>query len=186
LRWLSLDAGATRTGVWFLDDFDKGKDENVMRGVDTFSVTKGKNEDRYAYFVRLRRTICTHFDANVDVAIIEGYAYGAQTITYTAEVKGVLIEAMRFCGANVVVMPVGTWKSISGFYMKKDTKTVREKYIDRASKMAGVRFDSTDSADAFLMWWATDRILKVQGGGNTVVRLRKELQAAMQKERTLL
>jgi hypothetical protein len=102
-----------------------------------------------------------------EFGIIEDYAYlrqGSQKgMLSRAEIQGAILFTLARFGVKEVVMPIQTWKSLTlGIKCGKATKDGKEYYISQVFKRYGRFFDSTDTADAFLMAEAFDMIGKMK------------------------
>ena len=179
MRFLSVDPGLTMTGVWY----------HEPSWNQSFTLVREKGEDRYLFIARVRATLIEKFkDRRPEVGIVEDYPYGmdGNVLAAAIEAGGVVRAALAELGTKFVAIPPSTWKSAMNFRMKKDTVDQRRDYCLRASKIQGsVVFDSTDAADAYMMWKTIEKILMREVKGKTAERLRDQLLAII-KGRELL
>ena len=169
MRFLSVDPGLTSTGVWY---HEPGCNQS-------FTLIRGKKENRYIFMARVRATLIEKFGKpRPEVGIVEDYPYGmdGNVLAATCEAGGIVRAALAELGTKFVAIPNSTWKSVMGFRMKKDTAEQRRDYCRRASEMQGsILFDSTDAADAYLMWATVDMILAREVTSETANRIRAAL-----------
>jgi len=95
---------------------------------------------------------------NKNIAIIENYAFGAQSrsVTTCAEVGGVIRLALYHNGINYIEMPSATWKKWAGFgkSMKKSTKKNIADYIAHGKSIYNLDYKTPDEVDATMMYVA--------------------------------
>ena len=96
-----------------------------------------------------------------DVLIIEDYAFSraSQSVSKNAEVGGIIRGAFSYHKKPVIEVSISTWKSICNFRMKKDTAKAKKAYCDEAFKRFGERFESTDAADAYMIYYTCKQVL---------------------------
>ena len=120
-----------------------------------------------------------------NLAFVEDYLYGIKrtsTLTQVAEVGGIARGVFASRGVPVIAVPVQTWKSLTIGNLPKGTKAKNDAYCASVESRYGMRFGSTDEADAFLIYQAMRSIWKNRGiSGNTNRRLREELAAVLEK-----
>jgi len=169
VRFLSVDPGLTSTGVWY----------HEPHWDQSFTLVREKKENRYLFMARIRATLVEKFgERRPEVGIVEDYPYGmdGNVLAAAVEAGGIVRAALAELGAKFVAIPPSTWKSAMNFRMKKDTADQRKEYCRRASEMQGtVCFDSTDAADAYLMWATIVKIIVRERTGATADRIRKEI-----------
>lgn len=105
------------------------------------------------------------------IAVIEGYAYGiknSRSMCQMAEVGGVVRSVLRYYRIPVIEIPTPVWKSIAlgsrNVRAKKYTAKDKMFYHLLVAQKFGRRFETTDEADAFMMAWAFEQIVKGIGG----------------------
>lgn len=95
---------------------------------------------------------------NKDFAIIENYAFGAQSrsVTTCAEVGGVIRLALYHNGIPYIELPSATWKKWAGFgkSMKKSTKKNIADYIAHGKSIYNLDYKTPDEVDATMMYVA--------------------------------
>jgi hypothetical protein len=104
-------------------------------------------------------------EAKLDLIIIEGYAVsagrrGSTSVGMLGEIKGLMRAIASLWKAEVLEMPIGTWKALASVgIMDKNKET--EKYIQRAQLClapGSPDIANTDEADAVFMLWVAVRI----------------------------
>ena len=96
-----------------------------------------------------------------DALVIEDYAFSraSQSVSKNGEVGGIIRGCFAYYGKPVVEVGISTWKSVCNFRMKKDTVKAKKAYIDEAYNRYGIRFDSPDACDAYMLYYACKKIL---------------------------
>ena len=97
-----------------------------------------------------------------DVLLIEDYAFSraSQSVSKNGEVGGIIKGNFAYYGKTIIEISISTWKSICNFRMKKDTAKTKAAYIDAVYNKFGIHFDSTDSADAYMLYYSCKQILE--------------------------
>lgn len=170
VRWLSVDPGLTRTGVFYMEP---GHFQSV-----TFEKERG--EDRYHFMARLLHELVDRYGKkDPDVGIVEEYNYRMRGYMLAASVEagGVVRAALAEMGVKHVAIAPSTWKSVNNFFMKKDTVDQEREYVVRGEQLAGEPFDSSDAVDAFLMWRAIQKILAGEVTSEAALHLKDKTEA---------
>lgn len=91
-----------------------------------------------------------------DMLVIEEYAFSrqSQSVTVAAEIGGIIRACFASYKIPIIEMPISTWKSITGIKMKKASVQDKRDYINAVIEKFGMELDTTDEADAFLMFYS--------------------------------
>jgi len=103
-------------------------------------------------------------DNNIKLGIMEGYAFNVKHMTSVAalgEVGGCIKMLFGMLKVPLVTVPVATWKMLTIGKIKKSGNEKR--YLETAKKIYGKDFSDTDQADAYMIYKATQIILKKTG-----------------------
>jgi hypothetical protein len=121
------------------------------------------------------------FVAQADLAIVEEHPAHAPRATLLAEPNTITRLALYRRGIPVVTIPNNTWKQELRFpAMKKGSRAADLAYIDTVYRDYGRMFDTTDEADAYLMYAAVLKILSEEAaGGKGAARVLAQYQAIM-------
>lgn len=95
-----------------------------------------------------------------DIALIEGYARNPKnrnSVSSMGEVNGVIKMVLTEFDIPFVSIPVPSWKCLTIGQVKKSNK---KNYLKAAENVTGIQFDSTDVADAYMIYLAVSKILK--------------------------
>lgn len=119
--------------------------------------TKGEHIEALGEIAREFRDKALYYD----ILIIEDYAFSraSQSVSKNGEVGGIIRGCFAYYEKPVVEVGISTWKSICDFRMKKDTAKAKKAYIDEAYNRYGIRFDSPDACDAYMLYYACKQIL---------------------------
>ena len=129
---------------------------------------------------------------NIDVGIVEGYAFSknSQSITPQAEVGGIVRALLGNCEIPVIEVAPLTWKSVmlgsKNVRLKKGTKEQQRIYLATVRRIHKISFDSTDEADAWMMARLIKKIREDEAGESIGVRnIRNQLKNIFTAERAL-
>ena len=118
---------------------------------------------------------------NFDALVIEDYAFSraSQSVSKNGEVGGIIRGAFSSRGKPIVEVGISTWKSIVGIRLKKTTANEKAKYIETVADKYGLKLQSTDACDAYLLYVACKAILeKKTKDTESIERLRARLLKA--------
>ena len=83
------------------------------------------------------------------------YFYDADAVKEeAAEIGGIIRACFASYKIPIIEMPISTWKSITGIKMKKASVQDKRDYINAVIEKFGMELDTTDEADAFLMFYS--------------------------------
>jgi len=129
---------------------------------------------------------------NIDVGIIEGYAFSknSKSITAQAEVGGIVRGILGDCEIPIIEVAPLTWKSDmlgkGNIRLKKSTKAQQMIYLDKVQRYHDRRFDSTDEADAWMMARLVEKIINDEAADTPGIRnIRNRLKDILTAERVL-
>jgi len=129
---------------------EEGKADRLSAFMDTF-------EEEIGHVIRWAT-------GRVDVALVEGYAFGAvgNALTLQAEVGGI-VRAVLARHWPVIEVPVGTWRALTinrfGIVAGKGAKAREQKYLAEVERWFGFRAESTHEAEARLICAAAESAL---------------------------
>jgi len=92
-----------------------------------------------------------------DLCIIEEYTFHnaqSRSVTIQAEVGGIIRACFAAYGVPIIEVNTQTWKSMTGIRLPKTSVYDKSQYLNRVSEQFGKRFNTTDEADAYMMYWA--------------------------------
>jgi hypothetical protein len=167
LNIVSIDPSLRSTGLFFCEE-GKCRSETLAPKTDRL-VTLGF----YArYFVKLAKS------KDWDLLLIENYSFGSKSnaVTVQAEVGGIIRACFAARGILIVEMPIQTWKAIAGIRLPKVSVKDKSDYKNAVMNKFDFTFDTTDEADAFMIFWAIREISRgrVKKGLGSDIRVRLE------------
>jgi len=144
LNIISIDPSLRSCGFYGSRDFGNDSSFSIQEKGDRIQVL--------GLFLRRFEEQAKYYDA----LLIEDYAFSrhSQSVTVQAEVGGLARAAFSAENKPVIEVGISTWKYITGISGKKATKKERADYIDLVYKKFGQGFDSTDSADAWMIYYS--------------------------------
>lgn len=95
-----------------------------------------------------------------DLCIIEDYAFSggrdrgqnSRGVTVQAEVGGIARGIFRARKIPIIEVPIGVWKAVTGVRLKKQTAGEKAAYLWTVKQLFERDFQTTDEADAFLLY----------------------------------
>ena len=141
---LSIDPSLRSCGFYGSRDFGNDSSFAIQEKGDRIQV--------FGLFLRRFEEQAKYYDA----LLIEDYAFSrhSQSVTVQAEVGGLARAAFSAESKPVIEVGISTWKYVTGVSGKKTTKKERADYLDLVYKKFGRGFDSTDSADAWMIYYS--------------------------------
>ena len=155
LNILCIDPSLRSTGVLKLKE-----------GKITTYVIKRKEERVEALGWFLKHFAYVAKETTWDLVLIESYSFGSYSsaVTVQAEIGGIIRGIFSGYKVPIIEMPIQTWKAITGIRMKKGTLLEKSDYLNKVQEVVGYRFETTDEADAFLMFWSLKEISRNRAG----------------------
>lgn len=146
---LSIDPSLRSCGFYGARDFGSDSSYTIR--------DKGDRIQVLGLFLRRFEEAARYYDA----LLIEDYAFSrhSQSVTVQAEIGGLARASFSAEGKPVIEVGISTWKYVTGVSGKKATKKDRADYLDLVYKKFGRGFDSTDSADAWMIYYSCAMIL---------------------------
>lgn len=141
---ISVDPGLECTGLYVFRN-GEGTATSVRRG----------GRAGYDHLVELRKVVMLHA-RGCHAALVEDYAYsrlpggGKSAMEAGATVRTALAEV----GLPPILVNPAIWKARTIGNMPKDTVGEKVRYLETVRKAYGKAFDTTDEADAFLIYLA--------------------------------
>lgn len=148
MQIITFDTGKYSAGV-FVFTGEKSASYTIK------NKSKIQEEAIFTMVESVSEILCRHFDRREKIlAIIEGYGNSPKnkrSVRINAEIVGAVKYLFYLWNAQVLIMPVQTWKSLTiGRIDKKDENN----YMQVIKNIYGKSFESTDEADAFLFYQA--------------------------------
>ena len=163
---ISFDPSLRSTGVYYrVDGVEKSftiQSHSSMERMDVLA----EHIDRIMQFLASFNKMTVKC-----IAVVEGYAYGfknSRSMCQLAEVGGIVRGVLRYYRIPVIEIPPMVWKSITlgsqNIRAKKYTAKDKMFYHMLVAQKVGPPFETTDEADAYMMAWAFEQIVKGIGG----------------------
>ena len=138
-RVICIDPSLRSTGVYTSDDL-------------SFCIkTKGEHSSSLLF---IHEVLNEHLSSTMyDLAVVEDYAYNVKnssSITALGEVRGVVLMTLNAWSIPIVDMNIQIWKSLTLGINKKDKKH----YLEWVKRLYNKVFETTDEADAYMMYKA--------------------------------
>jgi hypothetical protein len=149
---ICVDPGVTRTGLYLFRD---GRGSSII-------IEREHDPRQYWPLVTLRNELFSRA-IGMDLALVEGYPYGMQTgrSASAIEAGAVVREALTAVGVPIIVVEIPTWKSLTiGMRYRKGTASQNRDYLSAVRQKYGAQFESTDAADAFLIYQAALHVIQ--------------------------
>lgn len=165
MRVISLDPSLRSFGIY------------TNRDGETASKVLQYKGDRVETLGRLLSKFSHVSGEGWDLCIVEGYAMGAkgQGVTVMAEVGGIVRGMFAARGIPVIEVPPEVWKAVTGIRLKKGSTLHKSEYINAVLNLYGVRFETTDECDAFMLYQTVKKCGQTAiGPGAVVIKRRLE------------
>lgn len=148
--------------------------------IETYSIQRKEERIKVLgyytkFFVKLVK------ETSWDLCVIENYAFSksSSATTIQAEVGGIIRGCFSALGVPIIEIASTSWKSITGFEkykLKKNSVQEKREYLNKISELYNVEVDTTDEADAFLMFKTIQFISRGQFAKGTGTNIRYELE----------
>jgi len=127
--------------------------------VSTYAIQR-KDERLKVLGWYVKHFACLAKERSWDFMLIENYAFGAssRSVTGQSEIGGIIRACFASYSIPIIEMACGTWKSITGIKLKKNSVTEKREYKNAVIEKYGMELDSTDECDAYLMLVAISAI----------------------------
>ncbi len=163
---ISFDPSLRCTGIYYrVDDVEKSFTIQTHSSMDRMDVL-AEHLDRIMQFLASFNKMTVKC-----IAVVEGYAYGiknSRSMCQMAEVGGIVRGVLRYYRIPVIEIGPIVWKSIAlgshNVRAKKYTAKDKMMYHLLVAQKFGRRFETTDEADAYMMAWAFEQIIKGVSG----------------------
>lgn len=154
MRIISLDPSLRSFGIYSVED---GEEFSEVKRIP-------KEVDRLDALGRLLSWLSNVSAEPWDLCLVENYIFGggakkwngkvadSRSITIMAEIGGIVRGLFRARKVPVIEVNVEVWKAVTGIRMEKGTIGRTEQYTAAVAKVFGRKFQTTDEADAFLMY----------------------------------
>jgi len=113
----------------------------------------------------------------INFAIIEGYGVNLKkrnSMLFMGEVIGVIRLTLTLHDIPIITMPIQTWKHYCRIESKK---SLIRKYLDEVYQKFNMEFDTTDEADAYMMYRALVNISKkTKSLSETDIKIKDQLR----------
>jgi len=160
MKIISIDPSKYSTGIY-----------TRINGVESsFTVTNEKKSSSEEVLINIYNIFSKLLTVNYKLGLIEGYGFNPKNkhgITTMTEIVGVI--KLTFAQANIplVVIPIQIWKKYT--IGRIDKKQVKD-YMRAIHFKYEREFETTDEADAFLIYQATKNICKTLKGFTPAVK----------------
>lgn len=144
MRVLSVDPSLRSLGIFFQEDGEINSD-----------VIQRTEKDRLDVLGRICLKFARESALSWDLLIIEGYALGAtnsNAITVQAELGGLIRGLFRARKVPIIEVPIPTWQHVTKTKLKKGNAMANSDYLNDVVRKFGIRFATTDEADAFMLY----------------------------------
>ncbi len=156
MRVISIDPSLRSLGMFFMEDGELNS--NVIQRTE---------KDRLEVLKRFCLKFAREAALGWDLLIVEAYAFSeggkyinkegkvkskSSSVTVQAEVGGLIRGLFGARGVPIIEVVSSTWKSVTGISLKKGTTMAESDYINAVVKKYGIRFQTVDECDAFLMY----------------------------------
>lgn len=168
---ISIDPSKNSTGILIAtDDYHQ-----------SFTMIIDEKDDESVYFVKIANAIKNIIKQHkIEAAIIEDYAFSRSThrsFTILAEIKGIILLELYKQNLKVIKIGISSWKTFSKIYeTNKKSKKGKANYINQAFLNYGLKFNSTDEVDAYLMLNACHKIFNGLGRTDSQLKLYEEVK----------
>lgn len=158
---MSIDPGLNSPGVCIYDG----------RTVELFTILNSTLKEEYKKYIATYRILVDYIEKyNVRHVLVEDYAFsqkGSSSVSKLAQIKGMVIAMCVEKQITYTVIPISTWKSITGYVLPKGKSKNQEKidYIKTAKKIYDYDYGSCDEVDALFIMAAVNIICN-----NSIVR----------------
>lgn len=187
MNLIAFDPGLRQIGIYIqIGDKDKSKRYEYHYKIPRLEVLTKIYRDMAVLINQLNSKY------NIDVGIIEGYAFmtNSKAITPMAEVGGIIRALLGDCEIPIIEVAPLIWKSdmlgSQNIRLKKKTKDQQRIYLATVQRRHSKYFDSTDEADAWMMARLIKKICDDEAGDMMGVRnIRNQLKNIFTAEKAL-
>lgn len=147
MRVVSIDPSLRSLGMFFMED-----------GEFNSSVLQHSIRD-FPDRIEIYRKMCLRFaresSLGWDLLIVEGYSMAeksSSSVTGQAEIGGLIRGLFAARNVPIVEVQIPTWQSVTKTTLKKGNSMATSDYLNDVVRKFGIRFKTTDEADAFLIY----------------------------------
>ena len=176
MRVISVDPAVRSTGV-----FIRTPEERRAYRIQSKPKVDG-NHALANLHMKLYKLCVRHYP--FDLGLVEAYPIGAKFQQGSMELGaayGIVRAVMAAFDIPIVAIHPSTWQSLTTGRMPKGNKAKTAAYVGEVERRYRVRFETTDCADAYLIWRAARQLIDSPGRTEAQEKLRSELLAALDK-----
>lgn len=144
MRIIAVDPSLRSLGIFFQED-----------GEINSAVIQRTEKERLDVLGRICLKFAREAALGWDLLLIEGYALGAtnsNSVTVQAEIGGLIRGLFTARKVPIIEVPIPTWQSVTKTTIKKGNAMATSNYLNDVVKKFGIRFQTTDEADAFMIY----------------------------------